>query len=428
MFMKSNKGITLIALVVTIIVLMILAGIAVAALMGDNGIIKRAGEAKESQRGATVQDEVTLALSENKMTDEINKTKGVTGGLKTKETLVNELVDKGYLTNDEATELETEDEITIGNVRIDFSQLGVDIASQYAPYDNPYIPTNFSHVGTEDWNHGFTIKGDVGTANENDEFVWVPCVTDQAKVKSGDIVQTFEKHFSSETLETDPSWQNAEHCAYAGADDAEYFSEEATSASAIRTSVETYGGFYIAKYEAGVEGTTANGNLSTKIATDGSVKPLSQAEKGVWNYITRTNAITVSEAMIPSTTGCKSALISGACWDTTMQWIKQTTNTNYDVNSTGKGNYNENENTNSWKSSVTTTASSTNYKVNGIYDMAGNVWELTTENDIHGNWIAQVCRGGIYWFSGSTYPAATRQNFYTEAPDDSLGFRVVLYK
>ena len=145
MFMKSNKGITLIALVVTIIVLVILAGIAVAALMGDNGIIKRAGEAKESQRGATVQDEVTLALSENKMIDEINKTKGVTGGLKTKETLVNELVDKGYLTNDDKTTLETEDEITIGSITIDFSQLG----SQYAPYDNPYIPINFSHVGTE---------------------------------------------------------------------------------------------------------------------------------------------------------------------------------------------------------------------------------------------------------------------------------------
>ena len=121
---SNNLGITLIALVVTIIVLMILAGIAVAALMGDNGIIKRAGEAKESQRGATVQDEVTLAISENKMTDEINKTKGVTGGLKTKETLVNELVGKGYLTNDEATELETEDEITIGSITVDFSVLG----------------------------------------------------------------------------------------------------------------------------------------------------------------------------------------------------------------------------------------------------------------------------------------------------------------
>ena len=44
---KSNKGITLIALVITIIVLLILAGVTIAALSGDNGILRRATEAKE---------------------------------------------------------------------------------------------------------------------------------------------------------------------------------------------------------------------------------------------------------------------------------------------------------------------------------------------------------------------------------------------
>ena len=44
---KGNKGITLIALVITIIVLLILAGVTIAALSGDNGILKRAAEAKE---------------------------------------------------------------------------------------------------------------------------------------------------------------------------------------------------------------------------------------------------------------------------------------------------------------------------------------------------------------------------------------------
>ena len=44
---KGNKGITLIALVITIIVLLILAGVTIAALSGDNGILKRATEAKE---------------------------------------------------------------------------------------------------------------------------------------------------------------------------------------------------------------------------------------------------------------------------------------------------------------------------------------------------------------------------------------------
>ena len=44
---NTNEGITLIALVVTIIVLLILAGISISMLSGDNGILQRAAEAKE---------------------------------------------------------------------------------------------------------------------------------------------------------------------------------------------------------------------------------------------------------------------------------------------------------------------------------------------------------------------------------------------
>ena len=50
--LRRNKGITLIALVVTIIVLLILAGISIAMLTGQNGILNRAAEAKEKTRAA----------------------------------------------------------------------------------------------------------------------------------------------------------------------------------------------------------------------------------------------------------------------------------------------------------------------------------------------------------------------------------------
>ena len=43
----NTRGITLIALVITIIVLLILAGVTINALSGDNGILKRATEAKQ---------------------------------------------------------------------------------------------------------------------------------------------------------------------------------------------------------------------------------------------------------------------------------------------------------------------------------------------------------------------------------------------
>ena len=59
--LKQENGITLIALVVTIIVLLILAGISVMMLTGDNGILQRAGEAKKNTEQAQLEEEVDLA-------------------------------------------------------------------------------------------------------------------------------------------------------------------------------------------------------------------------------------------------------------------------------------------------------------------------------------------------------------------------------
>lgn len=61
--MKNQRGVTLIALVVTIIVLIILAGVAIAALTGDNGLITRSRESKKLQIEGEVRDEITLAIA-----------------------------------------------------------------------------------------------------------------------------------------------------------------------------------------------------------------------------------------------------------------------------------------------------------------------------------------------------------------------------
>ena len=65
--MKNQKGVTLIALVVTIIVLIILAGVAIATLMGDNGVITRSKLAKQNQIEGEVRDSVILALQSAKL-------------------------------------------------------------------------------------------------------------------------------------------------------------------------------------------------------------------------------------------------------------------------------------------------------------------------------------------------------------------------
>ena len=65
--MKNNKGITLIALVITIIVLIILAGISINLLMGDNGIITKAQDAARVQKEGEIKEELSLALTTLKM-------------------------------------------------------------------------------------------------------------------------------------------------------------------------------------------------------------------------------------------------------------------------------------------------------------------------------------------------------------------------
>ena len=60
---NTNKGITLIALIITIIVLLILAGVALASLFGDNGILNNAESAKNKTNLANSKEQVGLAVT-----------------------------------------------------------------------------------------------------------------------------------------------------------------------------------------------------------------------------------------------------------------------------------------------------------------------------------------------------------------------------
>ena len=75
-FRKENEGITLIALVITIIVLLILAGITIATLTGNNGIVTKANEAKEKNEIAEEKEQISLAISAaiaNKIDEKVKK-------------------------------------------------------------------------------------------------------------------------------------------------------------------------------------------------------------------------------------------------------------------------------------------------------------------------------------------------------------------
>ena len=73
---KSNGGITLIALVITIVVLLILAGVSIAMLTGDNGILTQAKEAKERTEEAKKKEEQDLQNLLNRITSEVPSEEG----------------------------------------------------------------------------------------------------------------------------------------------------------------------------------------------------------------------------------------------------------------------------------------------------------------------------------------------------------------
>ena len=62
--LNNKKGITLIALVVTVVVLIILAGVSINAVLGDNGIIKKANQAASVTKEAEVKEAINRTILE----------------------------------------------------------------------------------------------------------------------------------------------------------------------------------------------------------------------------------------------------------------------------------------------------------------------------------------------------------------------------
>ena len=125
-----NKGITLIALVITIIVLLILAGVTIATLAGENGILTNATAAREETRYATIKEEKDL-WELNKLTDEQTGS----GTAESREEVINRLYDNGTITKEERDTLLAGDAITVADKKISFGATLVEMFKQ-AQADN----------------------------------------------------------------------------------------------------------------------------------------------------------------------------------------------------------------------------------------------------------------------------------------------------
>ena len=113
---KNSKGITLIALIITIIILLILAGIAIQALT-NTGLFARAKEANIETRGASVQEARDLW----KMNQELDNY-GESGTAETLEELLDDLEKQKLITSEERTKIDETGEVTIGSKTIVFKE------------------------------------------------------------------------------------------------------------------------------------------------------------------------------------------------------------------------------------------------------------------------------------------------------------------
>ncbi len=266
------------------------------------------------------------------------------------------------------------------------------------------IPTGFSKStvpGETEVSTGLVIIDDTN----GNEFVWVPVPVFANFAR----VEYFRGVSTSQYIEE--TWDGV---------------STTTESDKMFKSVQDNKGFYIARYEAGIDSITTITTSNHGTAQNGTVKPVSKPGKGTWNYIKwGTNAgnianpgdgaVTVSRSMY-NNSEIASTLIYGVQWDAALEFIKTNpSHTTYPTNSLNKGNH---------TGSLKLAGADVAYKVNNIYDMAGNENEFTME--LHSTNFPST-RGGIYSQSGESFPAADRNYTHYANEMQDKGFRPVIY-
>ena len=201
-----------------------------------------------------------------------------------------------------------------------------------------------------------------------------------------------------------------------------------------KTSVERYKGFYIGRYEAGDKESTEAKTLRS--SNDVTKTVTIKANQAPYNYVTRTQAVSLAEGFATKQGyKAKTKLVSSYAWDTTIAFIEKTVN-NYG-SSSSQGNYyntsvnykditdeSKPEKTKAENSSLLVATGQTTPVCN-IYDMGGNVFELTTEFSSD-TYNPSAKRGGNYSTSFASYPAGSRDHDSGYA-HVSVGFRLTLF-
>ena len=315
-----------------------------------------------------------------------------------------------------------------------------------------YLPDGFTQVAGTNLDNGLTIQDSTGN-----QYVWVEVPkTEEVYPTTGlNITEFTTDEYTA--IETDlhtytndyrkPGWKD------------EYSSDAAIGLTSdqytalkqkMLKSVYQNGGFYIGKYETGIEDAPKTSGSSSTAPTE---TPVIKQNAYPYNYVTCSQAQTLASNM--ESGKYTSSLMFGVQWDLVLKYLetKGTAQADLKTNSKSWGNYQNNlwniTNTDSryaiyansklrdWtsgaygkkdsnKSVLLSTGASETFCKHGIYDLAGNVWEWTLEYTSPSS-PPCVSRGGDSKGNGNNAPAASHSYEYATSFDYRTGFRVVLY-
>ena len=399
---KDMKGVTLTVLVITVIILLILAGISIAAFKGDKGLLNETKNMKndiEDLQNKTIDDLHSiandLASSTGDALNPDNPSNPSNPNPPTEDKTIADIVDKIQDTNN-IVEDKNGNKITIpgGFKVVPNSPDGTD-ASKKVDY-------TYNGDGTPAVQDGIVIED-----NEGNQFVWIP--VGDIKNKDGTTTTITLGRYTFNTSDGTPTLQqDADN--YTEVVTMAYYYQELTSDSGnvaaknlegFVTKTKTNGGYYLGRYEASK-------------GTDNKVK--SQADKVVWDGMEQSVAATVAREMY-SSNYVESDLFNSYSWDTAIVFIQSYS---------GNSNYAN-------KNSVNTTKLNTGKagdKVCNIYDLASNYNEWTTEHStgivtLNNTKHPCIMRGGSCL--SSSYTTAGRWSYNTGASSVYCSLRPICY-
>lgn len=445
---NKEKAITLIALVITIIVLLILAGVTITALSGENGILSNATKSKEANEKGNELDLVKLATSASVIDSQGQAIilANLQNNLNKQNSNATAREDgEGFIVkfNDSGREYKVDN---YGNV--EGSTEGTETGNlPSTDQTSPFLPDGFTPKEGTNLDNGLTITDGVNS------YVWV---------------EVPKSIYTTATSETDYANIEADMKTYTTDYLNEYFldiysPEESLGLTkleydnlkqAMLTNVYQNGGFWISQYEIGTE------TLRTS-EKDLLTTPKSQEGLYPYNWVTRSQAQGLAEKMNPNSTKYKSSLLFGIQWNLTCKFLEmkatklgatiEERKNAVNKNSTAWGNY-KNASFEITKGKYSLDAGESFTEVNGsytklasdevilttgatdrnsamnIYDFAANELEWTLEYS-GDNEYSCIDRGGNYYNNGDACPVTHYigngiwNNSYTEVTT----FRVALY-